>query len=86
MDADIVKMSSKGQLVVPQYIREQEGFIPSDRFIPFPVKDGILFKKLKMPDMQSEFDSIAKEVQKQFKQKGIKPTDVKEAIKWARKR
>ena len=86
MEAEIVKMSTKGQLVVPQGIREQEGFKPSDRFIPFPVKEGVLFKKLKMPDVKAEFDSLAKEIQKQFQNKGVSSKDVNEAVKWARKK
>lgn len=86
MDAEIVKMSSKGQLVVPQDIREEEGFKPSDRFIPFHVKGGVLFKRLKMPNIKAEFNSLAKEVQKQFKKKKVSPKDVDEAVKWARKR
>ena len=44
MESDYVKMSPKGQLVVPQEIRIDEGFAPGDRFVPFPVKGGILFK------------------------------------------
>ncbi|MFH1408718.1 MAG: AbrB/MazE/SpoVT family DNA-binding domain-containing protein [Nanoarchaeota archaeon] len=83
MDTEIVKMSSKGQLVVPQDIREQEGFKPSDRFVPFPVKGGILFKKLQL---QAEFDALAKDMQKQFKKRNISSKDVNEAVKWARKR
>jgi bifunctional DNA-binding transcriptional regulator/antitoxin component of YhaV-PrlF toxin-antitoxin module len=86
MDAEIVKMSSKGQLVVPQDIREEEGFKPSDRFIPFHVKDGVLFKRLKMPNIKLEFNSLAKEVQKQFKMKNVSSKDVDEAVKWVRKR
>lgn len=86
MDAEIVKMSSKGQLVVPQDIREQEGFAPSDRFIPFRVKEGVLFKKLKIPEIKMEFDALAKDIQKQFKKKNISGKDVKEAVKWARRR
>ncbi|MBU0627549.1 MAG: AbrB/MazE/SpoVT family DNA-binding domain-containing protein [Nanoarchaeota archaeon] len=86
MDAEIVKMSSKGQLVVPQDIREDAGFKPSDRFVPFQVKDGVLFKKLKMPDLKVEFNSLAKEIQQQFGARKVTPDDVKEAVKWARKR
>ena len=86
MDCEIVKMSSKGQLVVPQEIREQAGFEPSDRFVPFRVKEGVLFKKIKMPDIQVEFNSLAKEIQQQFGSRKVTPSDVNEAVKWARKK
>ena len=86
MDAELVKMSSKGQLVVPRDIREEMRFSPSDRFISFPIKDGVLFKKVKMPNVKAEFDALAKDVQKQFKTRKITSKDVDGAVKWARKR
>jgi bifunctional DNA-binding transcriptional regulator/antitoxin component of YhaV-PrlF toxin-antitoxin module len=85
-EVELVKMSPKGQLVVPKSIREMIGFEPSDRFISFPVKDGVLFKKVKLPDAKAEFDSLAKDIQKQFKAKKVTQGDVEEAVQWARKR
>ena len=85
MAVDLVKMSPKGQLVVPQEIREELNFKPSDRFIPFPVKDGVMFKKMEMPDLKAEFNSMAKSIQKKFKDSSISKKDVSEAVKWARR-
>ena len=78
-------MSSKGQLVVPQGIRLQAGLEPTDRFISMPIKDGVVFKKIKMPDLKKEFDSLSKDIQIQFKKQGITKDDLDEAVKWARK-
>lgn len=86
METDLVKMSPKGQLVVPQGIREKEGFAEGDRFIPFPMKDGVLFKKVRIPSALEEFEKLAKEVRKRFKERGVTPQDVEEAIAWARKK
>jgi len=86
MNTDLVKMSPKGQLVVPQDIRVDEGFTPGDRFIPFPVKGGILFKKVEMPDVKAEFQKLSKEIEKQFKKQKVTPEDVDEAVKWARQK
>ena len=86
MDTDLVKMSPKGQLVVPQDIRMDEGFTPGDRFIPFPVKGGILFKKVEMPNVKAEFQKLSKEIEKQFKKQKVTPEDVDEAVKWTRRR
>ena len=84
-EMELVKMSQKGQLVVPKDIRELEKFKPSDRFVPFHVKGGILFKRVKMPNVKAEFTSLAKEIEKQFKNEKIATKDVDEAVKWARK-
>lgn len=85
MESELVKMSSKGQLVVPRDIREEMGFSASDRFISFPVKDGVIFKKVKMPNIKEEFNSLTKEIEKQFKKDKISKKDVDEAVKWARR-
>lgn len=86
METDLVKMSPKGQLVVPQDIRIEEGFDTGDRFVPFAVKGGILFKKVEMPDVKAEFHKLSQEIEKQFKKQKVSPEDVDEAVKWARRR
>ena len=86
METELVKMSPKGQLVVPQEIRVREKFLPGDRFVPFPVKDGILFKRVKIPDAKAEFVKLAKSVEAQFKKQNITEKDVTEAVQWARKK
>mgnify|MGYP001619903729 FL=1 len=83
---ELVKMSPKGQLVVPKDIRDKEKFKPSDRFIAVGVKNGILFKKINMPKIRIEFESLSREISRQLKRDNIKKSDVDEAVKWARKR
>lgn len=86
METDLVKMSPKGQLVVPQDIRDREGFTPGDRFVPFQVKDGILFKRVAIPDVKAEFEKLSKEVKKQFKKYKVTTKDVDEALRWKRRK
>ena len=86
MAEELVKMSPKGQLVVPNEIRMKEKFKPSDRFIAFDVKGGVLFKKVKIPNVKAEFELLAKDIEKQFKEKNVNGTDVEEAIQWARRK
>jgi antitoxin PrlF len=86
MEADLVKMSPKGQLVVSQDIRKREGFHPGDRFVPFPVKGGVLFKKVEIPNVKAEFQKLSKEIEKQFEKQNVTPEDVHEAVKWARRK
>ncbi|MBI3032021.1 AbrB/MazE/SpoVT family DNA-binding domain-containing protein [Candidatus Woesearchaeota archaeon] len=86
MENDLVKMSPKGQLVVPQEIRIDEGFTPGDRFVPFHVKGGILFKKVEIPNVKAEFQKLSKEIEKQFKKHRITTEDATEAVKWARQK
>lgn len=83
---EFVKMSDKGQLVVPQDIRESQSLTPGERFVAFPVQDGVLFKKVEMPKVKLDFENLAKEIEAQFKKAKIKQKDVAEAVKWVRKK
>lgn len=86
METELVKMSPKGQLVVPQEIREMEEFQPGDRFVPLAIKEGVVFKKVEIPDVKLEFEKLSKEIEAQFKKQKIEQKDVEEAVRWARKR
>jgi bifunctional DNA-binding transcriptional regulator/antitoxin component of YhaV-PrlF toxin-antitoxin module len=86
MTTELVKMSPKGQLVVPQDIRVTEGFDSGDRFVPFHVKGGVLFKKIKIPNVKVEFNKLSKDIEQQFKKQKVVPNDVDEAVKWARRK
>ena len=85
-DMELVKMSEKGQLVVPQEIREMSKLTPGERFVAFPIQGGVLFKKVDMPQIKLDFESLSKNIEMQFKKNKMKESDVKGAIRWARKR
>lgn len=84
-DIELVKMSEKGQLVVPQGIRESSNLNPGERFMAFPIDGGVVFKKIEMQKLVADFNALAKGVEAQFKKEKIKKQDVEEAIKWSRK-
>ncbi len=86
METELVKMSEKGQLVVPQDIRESANLVPGERFVAFQVDDGVLFKKVEIPKVKLDFESLAKDIEAQFKKNNVRKGEVKEAVKWARKK
>lgn len=86
MAEELVKMSGKGQLVVPRRIREKEGFKSTDRFVAIEVKEGVLFKKVQIPEVKIEFDSLSRDIQAHLKNRRVRQTDVADAIKWARQK
>lgn len=85
MNEEMVKMSAKGQLVVPQEIREKEGLKEGDRFVPFALKEGVLFKKIKMHEIKIEFEKLSKEIGDRFKRNKVSKDNIEEAVKWTRK-
>lgn len=79
-------MSAKGQLVVPLDIRSKFNLTPGERFVAFPIKEGVLFKKVEMPKIKISFESLSKEIEAQFSKNNIKEKEINEAVKWARKK
>lgn len=83
MVEEIVKMSEKGQLVVPKEIREAAGFDPGTRFVAVPIEDGVVFKQIDL-DLRKEYEQLSQKVQHRFETEEISEDVVGEAVEWAR--
>ncbi len=83
MEGKIIKMSKKGQLVVPKEIRDEEGFHASDRFVAVPIENGIVFKKIDL-DIGDEFEKLHKKVRDKFDERDVRKEDLENAVEWAR--
>ena len=60
------KMSSKGQIVIPEEIRISMGFHTGDQFIAVAENDVVILKKLTQPSIK-EFSGLISKVRKQAK-------------------
>jgi len=78
------KMSSKGQVVIPEGIRQQLGLDSGAQFVVVGQKDVIILKTITAPSMK-EFDGLIKQARKQAKASGLKRTDITKAVKEVRK-
>ena len=80
---DMVKMSSKGQIVIPQGIRAEICASEGTMFAVVSGRDSIVLKKVAMPskeDLICELEKIAKEGAKRAEKLGIKEKDVNDII------
>lgn len=82
---EVVKMSKKGQLVVPAELRGMLGLNPEDTFIAYGDEDYIIFKKVELPSLKKEFEEIVKITSKIAKEAGITEDVVMEEIRAYRK-
>lgn len=73
------KMSSKGQVVIPEEIRKRLKLKPGAQFVVIGDKDVVIFKTISPPSI-GEFDKLIAEARKQAKQAGMKKSDIKAAI------
>lgn len=79
------KMSSKGQVVIPEEIREKMGLKYGSQFVVIGEKDVVILKTIAPPSMK-EFDSIIGNIRKQAKSVRLKPLDIETAVKKIRSR
>ena len=82
---EVASVSSKGQIVIPQKLREKMNIHTGEKFVVVGNDDTILLKKIGMPSFDG-FEELLKKTQAEVKKKGIKPSDVEEAIKRVRKK
>jgi len=59
-DPQVTTISEKGQVVIPQSIRKQMGIKAKNKFLVYGKGDTIIMKKLEIPDLKKEWDSIFK--------------------------
>lgn len=73
------KMSSKGQVVIPEKIRKRLGFKAGSQFLVVGEKDVLILKAISPPSMKS-FDALIAEARKQARQAGMKRSDIAAAV------
>ena len=77
------KLSSKGQVVIPENIREAMGLEPGIQFIVVYEGDSIILKVISQPTLK-RLKSLREKVRIQAKRAGLSPEDIKSAIRDAR--
>jgi AbrB family looped-hinge helix DNA binding protein len=78
-------MSSKGQVVIPEAIREQLGLEPGTQFIVVAEHDVVVLKTLTPPPM-SEFTALLTRARTVAKATKLRRGDIQKAITKVRRR
>ena len=76
---EITSLSSRGQVVIPQTVREQLHLKVGEKFVVIGENGTILLKKIEFPSF-GDFDGLLKKTQKFAKERKLKPKEIKEAI------
>jgi AbrB family looped-hinge helix DNA binding protein len=80
---ETTKMSSKGQVVIPENIRKKLGLSTGAQFVVVGDKDVVILKSISTPSL-SEFDNMVNKARDQAKKVGLKEADLKEVLALAR--
>jgi AbrB family looped-hinge helix DNA binding protein len=73
------KLSSKGQVVIPEEIRKQLGLKEGDQFVVVGQDDTVILKSIKKPVL-NEFDSLIDKARRQARDARLKRSDIGKAI------
>ena len=77
------KMSSKGQVVIPEQIREQLSLEAGSQFVVVGDKDVVILKRVTAPAL-NEFDNLIRQARSQARSVGLKKSDIGRAVQQAR--
>ncbi|MBS3092246.1 AbrB/MazE/SpoVT family DNA-binding domain-containing protein [Candidatus Pacearchaeota archaeon] len=84
-NVEITSVSSRGQVVIPQSLRDRMKIQTGEKFVVIGEDNTIVLKKLEIPSF-SGIDKLLKKTRDFAKKRGIKESDVEDAIKHARKK
>ena len=79
------RMSSKGQVVIPEEVRERLGLKAGTKFVIVAEGDVVILKTLSSPSMD-QFDELITKARKQARESGMKRSDISKALKKVRNR
>jgi AbrB family looped-hinge helix DNA binding protein len=77
------RLSSKGQVVIPEEIRDRLGLKEGTQFVVVGERDVVILKLIAPPAMQ-EFDELMRRARGAARKSGMKPTDIRRAVTKAR--
>ncbi len=79
------KLSSRGQVVIPEEIRTALGLSEGDQFVVIGEGDAVILKAITPPKIE-EFQELLSQARAEAKRAGIKKADLKSAIARIRRR
>ncbi len=77
------RMSSKGQVVIPEEIRIHLGLETGMQFLVVGEDDVVILQTIKRPSME-RFDALIRKARNQARSSGMKHSDISSAIARAR--
>lgn len=79
--AETTSLSSRGQIVIPQSLRDKLNLKEGEKFFIAGDDDTIVLRKLEQPSI----DDLLSKIRAKVKATGITPADVEKAIRASRK-
>jgi len=79
--ADIVRMSSKGQVVIPQDLRQKLGLGAKSQLLVYRYADALIMKKLDVKDVEKRLGALYRRIDARTAKYGeLKEVDIQREI------
>jgi len=80
-ETEITTVSAKGQVVIPQSVREKLKLKPKTKLIVYGEGDTIIMKKVQLPDLREEWERIRQIIEDRNRKYGpLTEEDVKREV------
>ena len=73
------RMSSKGQVVIPEEIRDKLGLKAGTQFVVVGNRDVVILKAISAPSVK-EFNDLIGQARQQARRAGLKKSDIETAV------
>ncbi len=78
---DVIVVSSKGQVVIPQNLREELGIEPKSKLLVYGYQDALVMKKLEIPDVEKKLESLYRRIDRRIAKYGeLSEKEIEEEI------
>jgi AbrB family looped-hinge helix DNA binding protein len=85
MPVATTRLSSKGQVVIPETVRRELALKPGAEFVVVGQGDVVILKSIAPPDL-SEFDALLRRAHRQARRAGVRKADVARVVRTSRAR
>jgi len=80
---EVTSMSSRGQIVIPQKLRQRLGFSEGEKFIVLGENGTIILKRIEKPSKEElikKLDTLAEKTRQKVEASGIKESEVPKRV------
>lgn len=86
-EADVTVVSGKGQVVIPQAIREKLRIGPKTKLLVYGYQDAVIMKKMAVPNVVKELENLYRRVDQKVKKYGpLSDEEINTIIQQSRKK
>ena len=86
-EADVTVVSGKGQVVIPQAIREKLRIGPKTKLLVYGYQDAVIMKKMEIPNVIKDLEALYRRVDQKVKKYGpLSDEEINGIIQQSRKK